>query len=92
MHILDGFRTRQSEEHTRYNNLLSHQRGHALVIRKKWRQLKQFLIGPRGSWAQRCVFPLFLFNRMYLNFLFGVEPILNLGGSCRLVKTVHECA
>ncbi len=53
MQILDAFRSKQSEEHTRYNALLSHQRGHALVIRKKWRQLKQFLIGPRGSWAQR---------------------------------------
>lgn len=51
--ILDAFRSKQSEEHARYNALLSHQRGHALVIRKKWRQLKQFLIGPRGSWAQR---------------------------------------
>ena len=53
--ILDAFRSKQSEETSRYNALLSHQRGHALVIRKKWRQLKQFLIGPRGSWAQRCV-------------------------------------
>ena len=53
MQILDAFRSKQSEEHARYNALLSHQRGHSLVIRKKWRQLKQFLIGPRGSWAQR---------------------------------------
>ncbi|KAI9560727.1 putative neurobeachin-like protein 1-like isoform X3 [Daphnia sinensis] len=53
MQILDAFRSKQSEEHVRFNALLSHQRGHALVIRKKWRQLKQFLIGPRGSWAQR---------------------------------------
>ena len=53
--ILEVFRNRQSEEHQRYNAMLSHQRGHALLIRKKWRQLKQFLIGPRGSWANRCV-------------------------------------
>ncbi|XP_046650912.1 neurobeachin-like protein 1 isoform X2 [Daphnia pulicaria] len=53
MQILDAFRSKQSEEHVRFNAFLSHQRGHALVIRKKWRQLKQFLIGPRGSWAQR---------------------------------------
>ena len=74
MQILDGFRTRQSEENTRYNNLLSHQRGHALVIRKKWRQLKQFLIGPRGSWAQRCEFSLIWlhFYHGIFNCLFGV--------------------
>ena len=53
--ILDAFRSRQAEENVRYNAMLSHQRGHALLIRKKWRQLKQFLVGPRGSWALRSV-------------------------------------
>lgn len=53
--ILDAFRSRQAEENARYNAMLSHQRGHALLIRKKWRQLKQFLVGPRGSWALRSV-------------------------------------
>lgn len=51
--ILDAFRSRQAEENGRYGAMLSHQRGHALVMRKKWRQLKQFLVGPRGSWALR---------------------------------------
>lgn len=51
--ILDAFRSRQAEENARYNAQLSHRRGHALLIRKKWRQLKQFLVGPRGSWAHR---------------------------------------
>jgi len=60
MQILDVFRSRQSEEHQRYDGLLSLQRGHALVIRKKWRQLKQFLTGPRGAWAHRCVVSLLL--------------------------------
>ena len=53
MQILDAFRSRQSDEQQRYNGLLGLQRGHSLLTRKKWRQLKQFLTGPRGAWAHR---------------------------------------
>ena len=73
MQILDAFRSRQSEEHQRFNSQLSLQRGHALVIRKKWRQLKQFLTGPRGAWAHRCVFD--YYSGFCLNF---IEPFVRL--------------
>ena len=99
MQILDVFRSRQSEEHQRYNGLLSLQRGHALVIRKKWRQLKQFLTGPRGAWAHRCVVSLHLLvERVSSTCHTDQSPLSRTGstwstnGSFPIAKIARGCA
>ncbi|KAJ9587747.1 hypothetical protein L9F63_018819, partial [Diploptera punctata] len=51
--IVGPFRLRQTEDSARYGNLLNLQRNQELLVRRKWRHLKQFFIGPRGAWRSR---------------------------------------
>ncbi|PNF23307.1 hypothetical protein B7P43_G17101 [Cryptotermes secundus] len=51
--MMEPFRQRQTEDGARYNNLLNQQRNQELLVRRKWRHLKQFFIGPRGAWRSR---------------------------------------
>ncbi|PSN41647.1 hypothetical protein C0J52_10506 [Blattella germanica] len=53
--ILGPFRVRQTEDSARYSNLQNQYRNHDLLVRRKWRHLKQFFIGPRGAWRSRLV-------------------------------------
>ncbi|XP_069696226.1 neurobeachin-like protein 1 isoform X2 [Periplaneta americana] len=48
--IMGPFRLRQTEDSARYSNLVNQQRNQELLVRRKWRHLKQFFIGPRGAW------------------------------------------
>jgi hypothetical protein len=50
---MEPFRLRQTEDSARYNNLLNQQRNQEVLVRRKWRHLKQFFIGPRGAWRSR---------------------------------------
>jgi hypothetical protein len=47
------FRQRQTEDSARFSNLVNQQRNQELLVRRKWRNLKQFFIGPRGAWQSR---------------------------------------
>ncbi|RZF48161.1 hypothetical protein LSTR_LSTR009850 [Laodelphax striatellus] len=51
--IVTGYRSRQTEETVRYNNLNSQMRNRELIIRRCWQQMRHFFTGERGSWCIR---------------------------------------
>ncbi|XP_039288398.1 neurobeachin-like protein 1 isoform X2 [Nilaparvata lugens] len=51
--IMSGYRSRQTEETVRYNNVASQVRNRQLIVRRCWLQMRHFFVGERGSWRQR---------------------------------------
>lgn len=50
---MEPLRAKQAEELVRFNNVMSQERHQRWQMKKKWRLMKQFLMGPRGAWAKR---------------------------------------
>uniref|UniRef100_A0A1B6DB47 Neurobeachin-like protein 1 n=1 Tax=Clastoptera arizonana TaxID=38151 RepID=A0A1B6DB47_9HEMI len=48
--ILTGYRSRQTEETVRFNNLSNQLRNQELLVQKRWKHLRDFFTGPRGAW------------------------------------------
>lgn len=51
--IYKPYLARKEEDNIRFNNVLSQYRNHRILLRKKWKVQKNYLIGPRRAWKDR---------------------------------------
>ncbi|XP_071942779.1 neurobeachin-like protein 1 [Antedon mediterranea] len=52
-HIMQPFEDLRKKDYSRYTSFLNKQRNQHLSVLKQWRASKRFLVGERGTWAER---------------------------------------
>lgn len=51
--IYKPYLARREEDNIRFANVLNQYRNHRILLRKKWKVQKNYLIGPRRAWKDR---------------------------------------